>query len=230
MHSIKRFTLIALMALAGFAMTASAADQDEAVAAQVVVDSAVKTLENFWEDSTQGLFRENLSKAHALFIIPRLGKGGFIFGGSGGRGVVVARDRETGSWSQPAFYTIGSASVGLLIGAQESEVIYLMMSEASMHALLGTKIQVGGDSSVATGPVGVGIQAATTDVLSFSRGKGLYGGLSGEATVIQPDLDRNTAYYGKVVSSTEILLRNAVQNDEATALVAKVSETTAPRY
>ena len=226
MHSIKRFTQIALMALVGFTISASAADQDEAVAAQVVVDDAVKTLENFWSDSTQTLFRENVSKAHALFIIPRLGKGGFIFGGSGGRGVVVARDRETGYWSQPAFYTIGSASIGLLAGAQESEVIYLMMSEASMLALLGTKVQLGGDGSVATGPVGVGIQAATNDVLSFSRGKGLYGGLSGEATVIQPDLDRNSAYYGQVVSSTEILLRHAVQNDDATALIAKVSETT----
>ena len=81
MNSIKRFTQIALMALVGFTISASAADQDEAVAAQVVVDDAVKTLENFWSDSTQTLFRENVSKAHALFIIPRLGKGGFIFGG-----------------------------------------------------------------------------------------------------------------------------------------------------
>ena len=230
MHAVKHFVSIALMLGIAFNVSAASDDADEAAKAQVIVDGAVKTLDNFWNDRTQTLYRENVAKAHALFIVPRLGKGGFIFGGSGGRGVVVARDRETGNWSQPAFYTVGSASIGLLIGAQESEVIYLMMSEASMHALLGTKIQVGGDSSVATGPVGVGIQAATTDVLSFSRGKGLYGGLSGEATVIQPDLDRNTAYYGKVVSSTEILLRNAVQNDDATALIAKVSETTAPRY
>ena len=229
MQQVKRFTLIALIALAGFTMTASAAENNEAIEAQVVVDGAVKTLENFWSDRTQTLYRENVAKAHALFIVPRLGKGGFIFGGSGGRGLVVARNRETGDWSQPAFYTVGSASVGLLFGAQESEVIYLMMSEASMLAMLGTKLQVGGDGSVAAGPVGVGAQAATTDVISFSRGVGLYGGISAEGTVIQPDLARNTAYYGKTVSSTEILLRNTVQNDEATALIAKVSEsTTAP--
>lgn len=226
MHSVKRFSVIALLAFVGFSTSASAGETNEAVAAQVVVDDAVKTLENFWSDRTQTLFRENLPKAHAVFIIPRLGKGGFIFGGSGGRGVVIARDSETGHWSQPAFYTIGSASFGLLAGAQESEVIYLMMSEASKLALLDTKIQLGGDGSVATGPVGVGIQAATTDVLSFSRGKGLYGGISGEATVIKQDMDRNSAYYGKTVSATEILLRHAVQNDDATALIAKVSETT----
>ena len=226
MQQVKRFTLIAVMAFVGFTMTASAAERNEAVEAQVVVDNAVKTLENFWSDRTQTLYRENVAKAHALFIVPRLGKGGFIIGGSGGRGLVVARDRETGNWSQPAFYTVGSASIGLLFGAQESEVIYLMMSEAGMHALLGTKIQLGGEGAVAAGPVGVGIQAATTDVISFSRGVGLYGGISAEGTVIQPDLARNTAYYGKVVSSTEILLRHAVQNDDATALVAKVSEST----
>jgi len=226
MQQVKRFTLIALMALVGFTMTASAAENNEAVEAQVIVDDAVKTLENFWSDRTQTLYRENVAKAHALFIVPRLGKGGLIFGGSGGRGLVVARDRETGNWSQPAFYTIGSAAVGLLIGAQESEVIYLMMSEASMLAMLGTKIQLGGDGSVAAGPVGVGAQAATNDVLSFSRGVGLYGGISAEGSVIQPDLTRNSAYYGKTVSATEILLRHAVQNDDATALVAKVSEST----
>lgn len=227
MHSVKRFIAIASITLVGLTTTASAADNDEAVAAQIVVDNAVKTLENFWSDRTQTLFRENLAKAHALFIVPRLGKGGFILGGSGGRGVVVARDIETGNWSQPAFYTIGSASIGLLIGAQESEVIYLMMSEAAKLALMSTKLQLGGDTAAAAGPVGVGAQVATTDVLSFSRGQGLYGGISAEGSVIQPDIERNSAYYGKTVSATEILLRHAVQNDDAIALVAKVSETTA---
>lgn len=227
MHPVKHFISIALMMFVAFSVTASSTDSDEAAAAQVVVDDAVKTLDNFWNDGTQTLFRENVAKAHALFIVPRLGKGGVIFGGSGGRGVVLARDRETGNWSQPAFYTVGSASVGLLIGAQESEVIYLMMTEEAMHQLLDTKIQVGGDGSVAAGPVGVGAQAATMDVISFSRSVGLYGGISGEATVIQPDLKRNSAYYGMTVSSTEILLRHSVENDNATALVAKVIETTA---
>ena len=225
MQPVKHFALIALTAFAGFTMPASATETDEAAAAQTVVNEAVTTLQNFEADSKQAWFRENVAKARAIVIIPRVGKGGFIFAGSGGRGLVVARDKETGNWSQPAFYTIGSASIGLQAGAQESEVIYLVMSEAGMNALLGTKFQVGADGTVTAGPVGVGAQAATTDVLSFSRGVGLFGGISAEGTVIHPDIDRNTAYYGKTTSASDILLRHAVYNDNASELVAKVSQT-----
>lgn len=207
----------------------SAVDSDEVAAAQKVVDDAVVTLQNFESDAKQAWFRENVSKARALFIVPRLGKGGVIIGGSGGRGLVVVKDPESGTWSQPAFYTVGSASIGLLIGAQESEVIYLVMTENGMSALMDTKFQVGADGSIAAGPVGMGAQAATTDMLSFSRSVGLFGGISAEGTVIQPDFDRNRAYYGKTVSASEILLRGAVRNADAEQLIAKVSATAAPR-
>lgn len=229
MHPAKHFALIALTALVVFTLPASATESDEAAAAQTVVNDAVATLQNFQEDSKQVWFRENVSKARALVIVPRLGKGGFIFAGSGGRGLVVARDKETGDWSQPAFYTVGSASIGLQAGAQESEVIYLIMSEAGINALLGTKFQVGADGTLTTGPIGVGAQAATMDVLSFSRGVGLFGGISAEGTVIHPDIDRNTAYYGKISSASDILLRHAVHNANASELVSKVSETAIAR-
>ena len=229
MHPVKHFTLIALAAFVGFTVTASAAEKDEISAAQTVVDDAVETLRNFESDSKQAWFRENVSKARGLFIVPRLGKGGFIFAGSGGRGLVVARDESTGNWSQPAFFTVASASIGLQIGAQESEVIYLVMSDAGLSALMGTKFQLGADGSIATGPVGLGAQAATTDILSFSRGVGLFGGISAEGTVIHPDFKRNEAYYGQPVSTSEILLRHSVQNVDAGPLVAQVSATAAPK-
>ncbi len=229
MYPVKHFTLITLMTFAGFTVTASAAESDEIAAAQVVVNDAVETLENFQLDAKQAWFRENVSKARALFIVPRVGKGGFIIAGSGGRGLVVARDKETGNWSQPAFYTVGSASLGLQMGAQESEVIYLVMSEAGINALLGTKFQLGADGTLTAGPVGMGAQVATRDILSFSRGVGLFGGISAEGTVIRPDVRRNTAYYGKSVSASEILMQHAVQNTNAMELVAKVSETAAPK-
>lgn len=225
MHPVKHFALIALTAFIGFTTSAFAAESKEAAAAQTVVNDAVTTLENFQSDSKQAWFRENVSKARALVIVPRVGKGGFIFAGSGGRGLVVARDKETGDWSQPAFFTVGSASIGLQAGAQESEVIYLVMSDAGMNALMSTKFQLGADGTLTTGPVGMGAQAATTDVLSFSRGVGLFGGISAEGTVIHPDIDRNTAYYGKTASASDILVHHAVQNANASALVTKVSET-----
>jgi len=228
MHPVKHFTGVALAAFVGFTVTASAAETSETSAAQVVVNDAVETLRNFESDSKQAWFRENVSKARGLFIVPRLGKGGFIFAGSGGRGLVVVRD-DAGNWSQPAFYTVGSASIGLQAGAQESEVIYLVMSDAGMSALMGTKFQLGADGAITTGPIGVGAQAATTDMLAFSRGVGLFGGISAEGTVIHPDFKRNQAYYGQPVSVSEILLRHAVQNADAAELVAQVSATAAPR-
>lgn len=229
MHSAKNIALIALMAFTGFTMTASAAESTEASAAQTVVDDAVATLQNFQTDSKQAWFRDNVSRARGVFIVPVLGKGGFIIAGSGGRGLAMARDAQTGAWSQPAFYTVGSASIGLQIGFQQSEVIYLVMSDAGMSALMGTKFQVGADGTVSAGPVGVGAQAATTDMLAFSRGVGFFGGISAEGTVIQPDFKRNDAYYGQSVSVSEILLTHAVQNVDATQLVAKVSATAAPK-
>ena len=228
MHPVKHFTGVALAAFVGFTVTASARESNETSAAQVVVNDAVETLRNFESDSKQAWFRENVSKARALFIVPRLGKGGFIFAGSGGRGLVVVRD-DAGNWSQPAFYTVASASIGLQAGAQESEVIYLVMSDAGMSALMGTKFQLGADGTITTGPIGLGAQAATTDMLAFSRGVGLFGGISAEGTVIHPDFKRNQAYYGQSVSASEILLRHAVQNADAAELVAQVSATAAPK-
>ena len=197
-------------------------------AAQKVVDDAVATLQHFEADSAQAWFRENVKKARAIFIVPRYGKGGFIFGGAGGRGLVVVRDRETGAWSQPAFYTVGAATIGLQIGAQESEMIYLVMTDAGMSALMDTKFQLGADGTVVGGPVGLGAQAATTDVFSFSRGKGLFGGITAEGAVIQPDFKRNSAYYGEPVSASEILLKNSVRSVDTEQLITQVSATAAP--
>lgn len=229
MSSIKHRTLIASMILTGWVLSASAAEPTDVADAQKVVDDAVTTLQNFESDSKQAWFRENVSKARALFIVPRLGKGGLFVAGSGGRGVAMVKDPETGKWSQPAFYTVGSASIGLQIGVQESEVIYLVMTENGANALMSTKFQLGADGSIAAGPLGVGAQAATTDILSFSRGVGLFGGISAEGTVIQPDFDRNNAYYGKPTTASEILLKNGVYNADAVALVDKVSATTAAK-
>ena len=225
MSSIKQHTLIASMLFAGWTLAAAAVESDEASAAQKVVDDAVATLQNFESDKAQGWFRENVGKARAVFIVPRLGKGGLIVAGSGGRGVAMVKNPETGRWSQPAFYTVGSASIGLQVGVQESEQIFLLMTEEGMNALMGTKFQIGADGSVAAGPVGVGAQAATTDVLSFKRSVGIFGGISAEGTVIQPDFKRNDAYYGQTTSASEILLKNAVYNDNALALIDKVAAT-----
>jgi len=227
MYSVKKFTLILCFAFLGLASLAPDSRADGAAAAQVVVDDANRTFTNFIMDPDMVWFRNNLDKAYGLFIVPKLGRGGFIIGGSGGRGLLIGKDSVTGYWSQPAFYTIGSASIGLQIGGDKSEVIFMIMSKNGLDAMLSTKAQFGGDMSVAAGPVGTGTRVATADVLSFSRSKGAFAGLTAEGSVIDPEDKRNAAYYGQTVSPLDILIRRSVENPGANTLVNNVAQHTA---
>lgn len=226
MYSVKRLLLAASLAFIGFAALPLDSRADEAAEAQVVIDDANQTFSNFISDPDMVWFRDHLNKAHGLLIVPKLGRGGFIIGGSGGRGLLLGRDSKTGRWSEPAFYTMGSASIGLQIGAEQSQVILVIMSNKGLDALLSTKAQLGADMSVAAGPVGTGTRAATADVLSFSRSKGAFAGLTVDGSIVDPDNTRNTAYYGKAVSPLDILVRHSVKNSRSAELVKNVSEHT----
>lgn len=226
MHQAKRFLLVAGLAIVGFAVVPTDGRADEAAEAQVVVDNANRTFSDFISDPGMVWFRDHLDKARGLLIVPKLGRGGFIIGGSGGRGLLLGRDSQTGRWSEPAFYTMGSASIGLQIGGEQSQVILVIMSDKGLNAMLSTKAQLGADMSVAAGPVGTGTRAATADVLSFSRSKGAFAGLTVEGSIIDPDDARNTAYYGKAVSPVDILVRHSVKNPKAAELVKNITEHT----
>jgi lipid-binding SYLF domain-containing protein len=173
-----------------------------------------------------GVFRDLLPKAEGVLIVPSLLKGAFIIGASGGSGVLVTRDPNSGRWSEPAFYTLGGASIGLQLGGQSSEVVLLAMTERGVTSLLQTSAKLGGDIGVAVGPVGMGASAATAnlsaDILSFSRSKGLYGGLSLDGAVVAVRDSLNRAYYGKTVSPTDILVRHTVSHPEGMALADTV--------
>ena len=150
-------------------------------------------------------------------------KVGFIFGGSGGRGVLVVRD-EAGKWNGPAFYSVSAASVGFQAGVQVSEVVMMVMTEKGINSLLSTAMKVGGDASVAAGPVGAGANATVTeDIVAFSRSKGLYGGLNLDGSVIKPADDWNSAYYGKEVLPPQILLKGEVHNKQADKLLKTIA-------
>ena len=163
-------------------------------------------------------FRNNVKNAKGVFIVPTLGKAGFILGGSGGTGVLLARDERTGQWSYPAFYTMGSGTIGLQIGVQVAEVVLMVMTKKGMDSMLSTKFQLGGDVSVAAGPVGAGAQAATVDILQFARAKGVFGGLTVEGAVIGIRDSLNNAYYGNPVRPVDILIRRDVSNTHANPL------------
>jgi len=191
--------------------------------AEKTVNGAVSVLKNFSADPNMTWYRENIPKAKAVMIIPNLVKAGFIFGGSGGNGVVLARDEKTNVWKGPSFASAGSVSWGLQAGGSAAEVVMMAMTEKGKNALLSNKFQAGADASVSAGPVGAGAQAATTDIVQFSRSKGLFGGLSLEGSVIAVRDSLNQAYYGKAVTPVDILIQGNVTNPKSDALIKALS-------
>lgn len=205
---------------------------DKEEAAQLV-EKARLTLDSFMSDNYMGAFRDLLKKADGVFIAPQVLKGAFIVGASGGTGVLVVRDKKTGQWSEPGFYTIGEASFGLQIGGQASEVILLLMTQRGVTSFLGNSLKLGADAGVAAGPIGMGVSAATAnlsaDVLSFSRSKGLYGGISLDGAVIAIRKGLNDAYYGKPVGTSDIYVLHDVRNPQAERLIEEVSKSAGPK-
>ena len=202
--------------------TAPANDTGEVLAA------ADQTLRDFIRDPNLTWFQRNLPEAKGLVIMPTYIKGGFIVGASGGKGVMIARDRETGEWLGPVFYGMGAVSLGLQIGGQVSEIILLVMTDKGLDSMLSTKAQLGADAAVAAGPVGTGAAAATADVYSFARSKGIFAGVSVEGAVLSTDDTRNTQYYGSPVTATQVLVTRQFAPYEAPAVIATAMSAAAP--
>ena len=223
--------ILGMLALLMVSGQASAAD--DAVEARQLVEKAQLTMESFATDSNMTAMRDLLAKAKGVFIAPQVLKGAFVLGASGGSGVFLARQEDAKKWSQPAFYTIGGVSFGLQAGGEASEVVLLIMSERGVSAFLGNNFKLGADASIAVGPVGAGVAGATAglsaDVVSFSRAKGLYGGISVDGSVIAVRESLNTAYYGKSVTPTDILVRHTVSNPQSADLITAVSKTASAR-
>ena len=220
--TMKRFTLsLAAALVAGLALanTAVAANEPDELVSKA--QTAFREIQN---DPNMQWLRDNLSRAKAVMIAPEMRKAAFVVGGSGGRAVLLARDPNTGEWSGPAFYTIANASLGLQAGVEKSEVVMLVMTDNGLTSLLKTQAKLGGDISIAVGPVGSGAERGiTTDVVSFSRSKGIYGGLNLDGTLVKVSDERNHKYYGHKVSPTDILVRHTVANPGAENLKEQVA-------
>ena len=209
-------TLMTALALAAVVALPAIAE-DEAAEARHVVEAARTTLAHFLADPDMTWVRSHLASAKSVLIIPSQAKGGLIIGGSGGVGVLLARGPH-GRWSDPAFYHLGSVSVGLQAGGQVSEVLLFVQTEKGMNSFLSSSLKLGAGASVAAGPVGQGAQAATSDILSFSRTKGVFLGASLDGTVVEPAKELNKAFYGRDVSPVDILVRRDVTSRQADGL------------
>ena len=190
---------------------------DDATEAAKTVAEARTTLANFLSDPDMKWVRSHFPQAKAVMIVPVQGKGGFIFAGSGGVGVLLVKDAK-GNWSQPAFYKLAAVSVGLQAGGEKSEVLFFIQSRKGVDSFLSKSFKLGAEASVAAGPVGQGAKASSADVLSFSRSKGAFAGASFDGTSIKPAEDLNKAFYNKPASPVDILVRGTVENEGAKAL------------
>ena len=205
--------------LFSFSLTpAQAADKSEA---QAIVDKSKGTLANFLSDANYSWLHKHLGTARGVLIFPQILKAGFFIGGSGGTGILLVRNETTGTWSEPAFYTLGSVTFGFQIGGEAAEVIMLAMNRKAIDSLLSSSVKLGGDASVALGLVGggakggVGVPDVTADFVSFAKSKGLYAGLNLEGSVLAVRDGLNDVYYGKIVKPSDIIVKKAVSNPGA---------------
>lgn len=175
----------------------------------------------------KGIPEEVLDSAKCIAVVPNLVKGGFILGGKHGRGVATCR--TAAGWSAPAFISVGGGSAGLQIGVEGVDLIMLIMNDKGMQQLLSSKFQLSGEGSAAAGPVGRHASAGTdwkmdTQMLTYSRSKGAFAGLTLEGAVVQQDSDSTISVYGRDVSFKSVLLGKVATPDIAKAFMKAVAE------
>jgi lipid-binding SYLF domain-containing protein len=177
---------------------------------QTLVDRATLAVQEMANQSLSTDPRRALSRARAVMICPRVFKAGFILGGEGGACVLLAR-AGNGTWSYPAFYGMGSGSIGFQIGIQDAQFVMMIMTEKGLNAVLNSQFKFGADASLAIATIGAGIQGSTTsamgaDIVAFSQTRGLYGGVSLEGSLMGQRSSWNAAYYGHEMGSRQIVM------------------------
>ena len=211
-----RWILAAALVFAMLAATPAVAGEGYSPQQQLV-EKAKLTFDKFAADPNIGWTPTQARYAKAILIVPQLLKGAFIFGFEGGTGVLLVRNEETGEWSQPAFYKMRTGSFGLQIGAESSDMVFLVMTVKGVESFYTSSFRLGGDVSVAFGPAGVGAKGQTSltfsfDMLAYTTGQGVFAGISAEGAGVITRAKWNEKYYGKGTRPTDILATRTVSN------------------
>ncbi len=222
---MKKTISVLLMGFAGLVGTSAWAGS----ARQDTVDRlqrSVLVLQAVMATPDKGIPEEVLSNAKCIVVVPDLIKGGFIFGGKHGRG--IASCRTPNGWSAPAFVSVGGGSWGLQIGVEGVDLVMLVMNDRGLQHLLSSKFQLSGEGSVAAGPVGRHASAGTdwkmnTEMLTYSRSKGVFAGLTLEGAVVEQDDDSTIAIYHKKVTFRHVLSGKAATPEVAAAFMRAVA-------
>ena len=203
------------------------------------LDQAAAVLTEVMSAPDKGIPQDLLSNAHCIVIVPGLKTAAFLVGGKFGKGYLSCRKASGTGWSAPATVRIEGGSVGFQLGGEETDLIMLVMNQSGEDKLLSSKFTLGGEGSVAAGPVGRTATAQTdaqmhAEILSWSRSQGLFAGLALEGATLRQDLDDNAKLYGRKLENREIVTQQVEMPEAATKLVALLNKysaqenTTAP--
>jgi len=223
----KVLTMSMLLFVAGL-MTPAAAAPDHQKEVQKIRD-AESVLKASVTAPDKGIPRGLLERAECIGVFPNLTKGAFVVGGEFGRGVFTCRGKD-GAMGAPAFFTLGGGSFGWQFGGEQADVVLLIMNDNGVKRLLQDKFTLGGEASAAAGPVGRTAQAATdaqmhAEILSWSRSRGVFLGVSLEGTVIKPNPDATEQFYGRPVTASDLLVsHNVATPAAATSFVRTATE------
>jgi lipid-binding SYLF domain-containing protein len=195
---------------------------------QELVDSSTLSIESMMGGSEGTQAEQVLRQAKAVVICPNIFRGAFIFGGEGGDCVMVAR-AAAGSWSDPAFYNLGSGSFGLQAGIQNAQVMMMIMTDGGLNALLNSQFKFGADAGLTLATLGAGVNgsmstALDADIITFSKSQGLYGGISLAGSVLSNDAGAEQNYYGNVMDARQIVVNMNGSNPGANPLRAMLSK------
>lgn len=216
MRTTLRIVLVAALAAAATVVTGGSAWAQEEEDARV--NDAATVFGEIMTAPDKGIPKSVLDKAEAIAIFPGVIRAGMGLGGQYGRGLITVRDREKGRWSAPAFLKIAGGSFGLQLGAQSIDIVLIIMDKTGVQRLLGNQFKVGAEASAAAGPVGRSAEAATdiqmrAKILSYSRSRGLFGGIALNGSTMKQDKDANKRMYGQKLTSREVIEKVSTRDD-----------------
>lgn len=194
---------------------------------------AARAFQEMMSAADQGVPQDLLDRSYCVAVFPSVLKGGFVFGGQYGKGLVSCR-RDEGAWGAPAYFTIGGGSFGLQIGGQAVDLILLVMNKNGVESLLKDKFEIGAGAAASAGPVGRNTHVATdlllkSQIVSYSRSRGLFAGLELKGAVIMPDGRANRDAYGQEISAREILLDGKARTPSAMRIFPQTLRKFSPR-
>ena len=227
---ILAFVLCALMLFAITSRAADKADDEDRIKNSGVVMSEIMNIPD-------SIPQDLLDKAECVVVFPSVLKAAFVVGVSYGRGVMTCRTGANfnGPWGAPSMMALEGGSVGFQIGGQATDFVLLVMNDSGANGILSSKVKLGGDASVAAGPVGRSASAETdasmrAEILSYSRSRGAFAGVSLEGSTIRPDNDANLRIYGEKVSARDIVLRNETHVPASAEALVSTLDAKSPRH